>query len=107
QRIADGAPIPQQILKDSRFDRVVTAFERELCSARSAADAKKAVKKHAAQLWRTAVDRAQGRRHDLGDLDPYDDRPLYWARLHMTRALRQWTPGFPIKASDKGELLKQ
>lgn len=107
QRIADGAPIPQQILKDSRFDRFVKEFERDLCSTHNLADAKKAVRKHATLLWRTAVDRAQGRRPDLGDLDRYDDRPLYWARLHMTRSLRQWTPDFSIKESDRQDLLKQ
>jgi hypothetical protein len=78
-----------------------------LCSANSLTDAKNVVRKHATLLWRTAVDRAQGRRPDLGDLDPYDDRPLYWARLHMTRALRQWTPDFPVDASDRQDLLKQ
>ncbi|MEW9031572.1 MAG: hypothetical protein AB2404_02405 [Planifilum fimeticola] len=107
RRIADGAPIPHQILEDSRFDRFVTAFERDLCSANNLTDAEKTVKKHAALLWRTAVDRSQGRRPDLGDLDPYDDRPLYWARLHMTRALRRWAPDFPIKDSDRLNLLKK
>ncbi len=107
QRIAEGAPIPQQILEDSRFDRLVEKFERDLCSANHLADAKRVVTKHASRLWRTAVDRAQGKRRDLGPLDRYDDRPLYWARLHMTRALHQWTPDFQIQESDKQDLLKQ
>ena len=40
------------------------------------------------RLWRTAVDRAQGRLV-VGDLDPYDDRPLYWARTSLSATLRR------------------
>lgn len=88
QRMTDGAPIPQRILKDSRFDQFVEKFERDLCAAQNVKHAQKIVEGHGTQLWKTAVHRAQGKRPDLGKLDRYDDRPLYWARLHMTKALR-------------------
>lgn len=107
KRITDGAPIPQRILKESRFDRYVDRFEHALCSAPDLRTAEKVVERHSTRLWQTAVDRAQGKRPDLGTLDRYDDRPLYWARLQMTRALRQWKPDFPMTGAQRQELLKQ
>lgn len=107
QRIADRAPIPQKILKDSRFDHFVEKFERDLCRAQNVKHAQKIVEKHGTQLWKTAVNRAQGKRPDLGKLDRYDDRPLYWARLHMTKALRQWAPDFLLKGAERQDLLKR
>lgn len=46
--------------------------------------------RHGERLWRRAVDRAQGRGPAGGELSRDDDRPLYWARLAMTRELRAW-----------------
>lgn len=107
ERITEGTPIPQQILKESRFDRYVKRFEQDLCSTSHLQTAEKIVERHGTQLWKTAVDRAQGKRPDLGTLDRYDDRPLYWARLHMTRALRQWKPDFSLTQAQRQELLKK
>jgi len=59
------------------------------------------------RLWRAAVDRVQGRKvtqsDDLGrwpTLARGDDRPLYWARTTMTRALNRWVPMFPLSAAE-------
>ncbi|MGH3341330.1 MAG: pyroglutamyl peptidase, partial [Carbonactinosporaceae bacterium] len=57
-------------------------------------------------LWRTAVERAQGQRPGMGWIDRYDDRPLYWAHLSATTALRQWDPGFPVPADDRTALVR-
>lgn len=106
QRIEEGAPIPQQILSDSHFDHDVDEFMDELCTAESVDTAKDLVKDHGTQLWEKAVQQAQGKGFE-SDLDRYDDRPLYWARLHMTRAIRQWTPDFHVTKSDRADLLKE
>jgi pyrrolidone-carboxylate peptidase len=58
----------------------------------------------ARRLWRAAVDRAQGK-HVKGDLPRSDDRPLYWARLSMTKALRQWQPSFALSAEQRAKLI--
>ena len=92
QRIDEGAPIPQNILEDSNFQRYVDEFIEDLCSAPNLENAENKIKKNGTQLFENAVKQAQGQ--GAGKLDRYDDRPLYWARLHMVRALRQWTPSF-------------
>lgn len=107
QRIDDGAPIAQQILAQSKFDQFVEKFNKDLCSSPGVKQAAKSIEQHGTLLWKTAVDRAQGKRPDLGDLDRYDDRPLYWARLHMVRAIRQWTPAFNITDQERKDLIKK
>ncbi len=59
------------------------------------------------RLWRAAVDRVQGRKVTQSDdltrwptLAKGDDRPLYWARTTMTRALNRWVPMFPLSATE-------
>jgi hypothetical protein len=89
-------PVAEQILQRSGFDRFEPAFVKALCAADSLGQAERVVTSHGQRLWRTAVDRVQGRGPDGGDLSRSDDRPLYWARLQMTRALRQWQPGFAL-----------
>jgi hypothetical protein len=107
QRIEDGKPISHQILEDSEFTQYVEKFKRDLCSASSAEKAEKMIAKHGTSLWKTSVDRAQGKRPDLGELDTYDDRPLYWARLNMTSALRQWSPDFEVTEEKRAQLMKK
>ncbi len=103
QRLDRAAP--QEILRRSGFDSVATEFARALGSANSYADARALVVRQGAALWRRAVDRAQGRGPAGGDLSRDDDRPLYWARLGMTRELRLWNPSFGLKGSQRAELL--
>jgi len=107
KRIDDGTPIAQQILEQSKFDQFVEKFNSGLCSSPDLDQAEKLIEQQGTLLWKTAVDRAQGKRPDLGDLDQYDDRPLYWARLHMARAIRQWTPSFNISNQDRQDLIKK
>ncbi|MDX3137006.1 pyroglutamyl peptidase, partial [Streptomyces europaeiscabiei] len=52
-----------------------------------------------------AVDRAQGRGPAGGDLSRDDDRPLYWARLGMTREVRGWEPDFELLDRQRDALL--
>lgn len=92
QRLDRAAP--QEILRRSGFDAVAPEFARALDRAQSYAEAKRIVVRQGDALWRRAVDRAQGQGPAVkaGDLSRDDDRPLYWARLGMTRELRQWEP---------------
>lgn len=99
-------PASQQLLEAGGFDELVVRFERRLCSAPTLQTATRLVERHGAMLWRTAVARAQGERPDLGTIDRYDDRPLYWAHMEATSALRQWAPDFGLSAEDRASLVK-
>src|SRR3954452_13104414 len=85
---AGGTPLATRVLEASGFDRLVDDFLERIRRAGSLVDLSVAVREAGPQLWQRAVDRAQGRSVD-GDLDPYDDRPLYWARTSMAAALRR------------------
>src|SRR5262245_58402333 len=100
QRLA-GA-VPQEIVRRAGFDSVASQFARALCGAGSYREAEKVITTHGQRLWRRAVDRAQGRGASGGDLSRDDDRPLYWARLGMTGALRQWRPAFDLTDAGRG-----
>ncbi|WP_432010653.1 pyroglutamyl peptidase [Streptomyces cucumeris] len=100
-----GLTAPREILRRSGFDTVAPEFARALAGVRSAAEAQTVVAREGMRLWRRAVDRAQGRGPAGGDLSRDDDRPLYWARLGMTRALGEWRPGFPLSDARRAALL--
>ncbi|MFE1362908.1 pyroglutamyl peptidase [Streptomyces anulatus] len=91
-----GRAAPQEILRRSGFDALAPRFERALRGSDGYAQAERTVTRHASALWRRAVDRAQGRGPATGDLSRGDDRPLYWARLALSRELRAWTTRFAL-----------
>ncbi|MFD8461552.1 pyroglutamyl peptidase [Streptomyces antimycoticus] len=99
------AAAPQEILRRSGFDDVAPDFARALAGVRSPAEAERVITRAGRALWKHAVDRVQGRGPAGGDLSRDDDRPLYWARLGMTRALGQWQPGFPLTDARRAALL--
>ncbi|MFF1659055.1 pyroglutamyl peptidase [Streptomyces sp. NPDC058255] len=96
---------PQEILRRSGFDTVAAEFARALGRADSYEQARHIVVQQGSRLWRRAVDRAQGRGPAGGDLSRDDDRPLYWARLGMTREVRQWEPDFGLTGPQRAQLL--
>ncbi|MEU9957151.1 pyroglutamyl peptidase [Streptomyces sp. NPDC050982] len=96
---------PQEILARSGFATVAPEFVRALGKARSYTQAERVVERQGARLWQRAVDRAQGRGPAGGDLSRDDDRPLYWARLGMTREVRQWEPQFGLTEAQRTRLL--
>ncbi|MFE7772663.1 pyroglutamyl peptidase [Streptomyces sp. NPDC057445] len=100
----EGA-VPQEILRRSGFDSVAPEFARELRAAGSYGEARRVVARQGSRLWRSAVDRAQGRNGTQGDLSRDDDRPLYWSRLGMTRELRAWQPEFGLSDAARSRLL--
>ncbi|MFC0108783.1 pyroglutamyl peptidase [Kibdelosporangium aridum] len=97
--------VPQEVLRRSGFDRFGPRFETLLCALRTKQAASALVRAEGAGLWRSAVDRVQGRGPAGGDLTRADDRPLYWARLALTKALRQWKPGFTLPDADRAGLI--
>ncbi|MBG0855564.1 pyroglutamyl peptidase [Streptomyces spinoverrucosus] len=97
--------VPQEILRRSGFDEVAPGFADALGAARSYAQAHRIVVREGSALWRRAVDRAQGRGPVEGDLSRDDDRPLYWARLGMTREVRGWEPEFGLGERGRAALL--
>ncbi|MEU6037243.1 pyroglutamyl peptidase [Actinomadura sp. NPDC047616] len=102
QRLARA--VPQEILRLSGFDDVTAKFTRALRDVRTYGEAERVVARHGERLWRRAVDRAQGRGPADG-LAREDDRPLYWARLGMTRELRNWQPSFALPGNARNRLI--
>ncbi|WP_369270794.1 pyroglutamyl peptidase [Streptomyces sp. R11] len=100
-----GKAVPQEILRRSGFDAAAAEFADDLAEARSYAQAQRVVTREGSALWRRAVDRAQGRGPAGGDLSRDDDRPLYWARLSMTRDVRTWEPAFGLSDAQRGALI--
>ncbi|WP_328503336.1 pyroglutamyl peptidase [Streptomyces sp. NBC_00457] len=98
---------PQEILRRSGFDTVAPEFARALAATESYAQARRTVEREGAALWRLAVARAQGRAPAGGDLSRDDDRPLYWARLGMTREVRTWEPAFGLSETQRARLLDE
>lgn len=103
-----SAPFATELLAAAAFDGFAGELSLALCKdgkagASTFADATKLVISEGTRLWRAAVDRAQGRRPG-GTLPAGDDRPLYWARLTMTKTLRGWMPSFPLSDLERGEL---
>ncbi len=86
---------PRVILARSRADHRVERFAAALCRAEPGRQARRTVDRHAHALWTWATARAQGRIRVAGTLPGGDDRPLYWARVSMTRLLAQWDPSGP------------
>jgi pyrrolidone-carboxylate peptidase len=97
-------PAPGEILARSGFDTFGRTFTPALCAVPNARVATKMVEVQGRALWAAAVARAQGKL-PAGTLPVIDDRPLYWARLQLTKALRQWTPSFDLTAQRRAELL--
>ena len=83
-----GTPLAARILTASGFDDLVAELRERIVHASSLADLTTAVREAGSRLWAAAVDRAQGRTGH-GDLDRYDDRPLYWARTTLSATLRR------------------
>ncbi|MDA3645723.1 pyroglutamyl peptidase [Saccharopolyspora indica] len=97
-------PVPQELLARSGFADIAPAFAAALCEVGDLAAAERLIGSSGDQVWERAVARSQGR-ETAGDLPAADDRPLYWARLGMTAALRQWTPSFPLDDAQREQLL--
>lgn len=102
---ASTVPVPRQILERTGFSRNVDVFERHLCQASNPAAARTLVRTQGEKLWTDAVARAHST-PPAGELPASDDRGLYWARISMTKALRQWVPSFDLPDEARSDLMR-
>ncbi|WNV74227.1 hypothetical protein [Geodermatophilus sp. DSM 44513] len=102
--VEGGESAAAQFLRAAGFEDAVTAFTDDLCAASTLVEVEQAAARHGEALWELAVARAQGE-VQLGTIDRYDDRPLYWARLHMTRAVRQYEAPFELTGIQRNALV--
>ena len=108
----DDTALSRRLLVDTGFDTFAPDFAAKLCPASGQTtvlnfdQALAAVKSEGAALWKAAVDRVQGRRASpAGSVLPNsDDRMLYWARVAMSKELRQWAPSFALSAEQREQL---
>jgi pyrrolidone-carboxylate peptidase len=89
-----------EILNSSGLSHVGAALARDLARTSTAAAAARVVRSHGQGLWTRATARAQGKTANT------DDRPLYWARLQLTRTLRQWDPRFTLTDAQREALMQ-
>jgi pyrrolidone-carboxylate peptidase len=94
------------ILASTGMTDRIARFRAALNGATSIEDAQRLVREHGEGLWQAAVGRV---RSGVGGGGPamIDDRPLYWARLEMAAALRDWRPGYPVEAADRDGLIQE
>jgi pyrrolidone-carboxylate peptidase len=104
--VAGGPSVPAEILRRSGFDRQVALFTRLLCSAPNERAAAVLVRTQGEALWRTATHRAQHPQTAPDALPATDDRGLYWARISMALALRQWQPDFDLGTAERDGLIR-
>ena len=104
--VAGGPSVPAEILRRSGFDRHVALFNRLLCSAPNQRAAATLVRVQGEALWRTATHRAQHAQTAPDALPATDDRGLYWARISMALALRQWQPDFTLGTAERAGLIR-
>ena len=101
----DDEPAATRFIEAAGFERMVDRFQRRLCRQQDVDGATELVESAGNRLWRNAVRRAQGE-IKTGSIDRYDDRPLYWARVTMSRALREWTPEFELSSLQRQALIR-
>jgi pyrrolidone-carboxylate peptidase len=104
--INGGPSVPAEILRRTGFDQRVELFTQLLCRVPNRQAAAALVRTHGEALWRAATHRAQHAAQGTGVLPATDDRGLYWARLSMALALRQWQPAFGLGTSERAELIR-
>lgn len=95
----------RQMIDGAGFDRYGPALVDSLCRTRNLRSAQRLVEQRGERLWRAAVARAQEKGRVRGSLPTSDDRPLYWARLQATAALRQWEPRFRLSIDQRDSLV--
>ncbi len=97
-----GPEVGPELVRLAGFEDDVSRFTTRLCEPISHSQALYHAAAGGTRLWQAAVRRAQSPQ----SWDPYDDRPLYWARLLATKALRQWQPrGWQLDAAARARLV--
>jgi pyrrolidone-carboxylate peptidase len=103
--VSAGAPAAgPELVDEAGLTPFVTAFGHVLCAVPNATAADDFLVAEGKALWSSAVARAQGTLH-IGTLNRYDDRPLYWARLELTKDVHQWQPAFTLDSATRAKLV--
>ncbi|MET9226800.1 hypothetical protein [Lentzea sp. NPDC003310] len=103
--VAGGPAVGPALVQLAGFDGRVTDFTTRLCRQVVPKQAQQFVEREGNALWKAAVARAQSTTPQAHDA--YDDRPLYWARLQLSSALRQWKPRFAFSPADRAALIQK
>ena len=103
--VLQSKPFAQQMIEGAGFQDFGPEFVNELCGMPKLKVVQNLVLHKGEELWHMAVDRAQQRVPTVGDLPYSDDRPLYWTRLQVRAALRQWVSNFPLSAAERADLI--
>ena len=82
----------------ARLKPRVDAFTEQLTKASNYTVLTQLTTRHGSGLWRDA-------KQAFNQLNDYDDRPLYWARLQMSKALRSSKAFVNLLASQRQKLL--
>lgn len=99
-------PFAQQMIDGAGFHDFGPQFAKQLCRTQNLKATTRLAQKRGVQLWRMAVERAQSKPGTIsGGLPASDDRPLYWTRLQVTAAIRQWTPRFGLSIDERDGLI--
>jgi len=81
-----------------RLQRNVEYFENELRLVKDVTALKQLIEHSGNKLWKSAIS-------SYVNANDFDDRPLYWARLQFSRALRQSAFFISLKPGKQQELL--
>lgn len=100
-----GESAATRFVRAGGFRQFAAPFYRDLCAAQTLDEVEALVTERGQHLWDLAVARAQGRKQ-IGTIDPYDDRPLYWARLQMTKAVRLYEAPFELSTLQRSALVR-
>ena len=103
--VAQSEPFAQQMIEGAGFQNFGPEVVKELCNVETLQQAQQLVENSGSELWHMAVNRAQQHGTIAGTLPYSDDRPLYWTRLQVRAALRQWTPRFSLLQVDQSGLI--
>lgn len=95
-RINDAQKTIPKVL--STFSTNINEFEKHWTNTDSFEQAQQLVKKLSNQLWQDA-------KHKILTAKLADDRPLYWARLQISKAMRTVKPAFKISEPQLTALL--
>jgi pyrrolidone-carboxylate peptidase len=103
--VATGQPAAgPELVDEAGFTPFIAAFGKALCRLPNSSAAGAFLLTQGKALWAMAVARAEGTLR-IGTLDRYDDRPLYWARLELTKDVHQWQPAFGLDSATRTKLV--
>lgn len=96
----------QDVIVGGGFEDVAPRLVGMMCGAHDSRRAQVVAEREGRRLWKAAVARVQSTGSVRGTLPRSDDRPLYWTRLQVTAALRQWQPRGGLTAAERERIIE-